>query len=79
MKLVNKKKKKRFFLSDLWQDHLINDFVEKLIEIKRMTTQLTPNGSLHSTAYNSKLDTTLNPKEVYELNNNYLSLFHQRV
>ena len=31
MKLVNKKK--RFFLSDLWQDHLINDFVEKLIEM----------------------------------------------
>ena len=39
MKLVNKKKK-IFFLSDLWQDHLINDFVEKLIEIKRMTTQV---------------------------------------
>ena len=33
MKLVNKKKR-FFFLSDLWQDHLINDFVEKLIEIK---------------------------------------------
>ena len=32
MKLVNKKKKKNF-LSDLWQDHLINGFVEKLIEI----------------------------------------------
>ena len=30
-KLVNQKK--RFFFSDLWQDHLINDFVEKLIEI----------------------------------------------
>ena len=40
MKLVNKKKKDFFFLSDLWQDHLINDFVEKLIEIKRMTTQV---------------------------------------
>ena len=39
MKLVNKKKD-FFFLSDLWQDHLINDFVEKLIEIKRMTTQV---------------------------------------
>ena len=31
MKLVNKKKK--IFLSDLWQDHLTNDFVEKLIEM----------------------------------------------
>ena len=29
MKLVNQKKN----LSDLWQDHLINDFVEKLIEM----------------------------------------------
>ena len=31
MKLVNQKKK--IFLSDIWQDHLINDFVEKLIEM----------------------------------------------
>ena len=30
MKLVNKKKK---ILSDLWQDHWINDVVEKLTEI----------------------------------------------
>ena len=43
------------------------------------TSKLTPNGSLHSTAYNSKLDTTLNPKKVYELNNIYLSLFHRRI
>ena len=34
MELVNQKKKGFFFfLSDLWQDHLINDFVEKLIEM----------------------------------------------
>ena len=33
MKLVNQIKKKIFFLSDIWQDHLINDFVEKLIEM----------------------------------------------
>ena len=32
MELVNQKKG-FFFLSDLWQDHLINDFVEKLIEM----------------------------------------------
>ena len=32
MKLVNQKKKK-IFLSDIWQDHLINYFVEKLIEM----------------------------------------------
>ena len=32
MKLVNQKKK-RFFLSDIWQDHLINEIVEKLMEI----------------------------------------------
>ena len=31
MKLLNQKKKE--FFSDLWQDHLINDFVEKLIEM----------------------------------------------
>ena len=43
-----------------------------------MTTQVNY-GSLHSTAYNSKLDTTLNPKEVYELNNINLSLFHRRI
>ena len=40
MELVNKKKKIFFFFSDLWQDYLINNFVEKLIEIKRMTTQV---------------------------------------
>ena len=31
MKLVNKKKK--IFLSDIWQDHLINEIVEKFMEI----------------------------------------------
>ena len=31
MKLVNQNKK--IFLNDIWQDRLINDFVEKLIEM----------------------------------------------
>ena len=38
--ICEQKKRDFFFLSDLCQDHLINDFVEKLIEIKRMTTQV---------------------------------------